>query len=559
MKRPNLPRWIMLTLASCACWSLPSAILAEEAADDQATENVFYLGDDRLVSIRFRVLLNGEPYRAAWNTFLDELFDRLDVDDNRELAGDELNGIPSRSAMEDFGMLSRGTIASRLGNEPDAAPRDGKVTREEFSSYFQRVGFEPFRISIQAEVGTQNRLVGRVASKDAGQALLEALDSNDDGTLVAEEFLSAESRLSKLDLDRDEAISMAELAPVNNLFGVVLASGARSGPTEPRFLAASADSRRGIAQRLVQHYDGRGGAAKDQRLSGDEIGYDKEAFAQIDVDGDGALDFEETLQMLDNAAPEHEIVVRLGKQQRGESVFEIKGQPTGDNANGSASLPLGKALLELSVSGGNWQGDIKTALVQQFKNVDRDNNGYLDQEETRMFGIQPKRFALLDADSDGKVFEEEMFLVTAPLFELDTRRVQIQIVDRGRDLFRILDTSGDGRIGRRELRAAVERISLWDASGDGAVVPEEIPQQFRLDVSRSMPNLTGRAAPLVVASPGSPVQVRAAVSPTGWFNKMDRNGDGDLSASEFLGPASVFEKLDADGDGLIDPQEAARP
>ncbi len=36
-----------------------------------------------------------------------------------------------------------------------------------------------------------------------------------------------------------------------------------------------------------------------------------------------------------------------------------------------------------------------------------------------------------------------------------------------------------------------------------------------------------------------------------WFLAMDRNGDGDVSAREFTGPADVFDKLDLDKDGLL--------
>ena len=41
-----------------------------------------------------------------------------------------------------------------------------------------------------------------------------------------------------------------------------------------------------------------------------------------------------------------------------------------------------------------------------------------------------------------------------------------------------------------------------------------------------------------------------------WFQKMDTNGDGDVSNREFLGSAEQFAKLDGDNDGLIDGQEA---
>jgi hypothetical protein len=41
-----------------------------------------------------------------------------------------------------------------------------------------------------------------------------------------------------------------------------------------------------------------------------------------------------------------------------------------------------------------------------------------------------------------------------------------------------------------------------------------------------------------------------------WFRKMDRNADGDVSRSEFLGTKAEFDAIDADKDALISLEEA---
>jgi hypothetical protein len=52
-------------------------------------------------------------------------------------------------------------------------------------------------------------------------------------------------------------------------------------------------------------------------------------------------------------------------------------------------------------------------------------------------------------------------------------------------------------------------------------------------------------------------RVRAATKRgPAWFQKMDRNDDGELSSREFLGPADVFKRLDKDKNGVLDAAEA---
>ena len=60
---------------------------------------------------------------------------------------------------------------------------------------------------------------------------------------------------------------------------------------------------------------------------------------------------------------------------------------------------------------------------------------------------------------------------------------------------------------------------------------------------------------MTIAYTAHPNQSRKQVGPV-WFQKMDRNGDGDVSRREFLGTDEDFRKIDTDGDGLIDMKEA---
>ena len=52
-------------------------------------------------------------------------------------------------------------------------------------------------------------------------------------------------------------------------------------------------------------------------------------------------------------------------------------------------------------------------------------------------------------------------------------------------------------------------------------------------------------------------QVKADRSGPSWFTRMDRNRDGDVSLSEFIGSRASFTLLDQDADGLISISEAA--
>src|SRR6185437_7063535 len=183
----------------------------------------------------------------------------------------------------------------------------------------------------------------------------------------------------------------------------------------------------------------------------------------------------------------------------------------------------------------------------QFRAADRDGNGELDSGECQMQPHLKDELEFLDRNRDGKLSFDEALPFFRQQDDLARCQIAITVLNQGRVLYNAMDADHDGRLSVRELRAAGSKFSLWDADGDGRLSEDEVPHQVRITTWRGMQS---DAPPGQPAAPNVMVPVNVAAGRGGprWFQRMDRNGDGDVSPREFLLAAERFRELDADGD-----------
>jgi hypothetical protein len=155
-------------------------------------------------------------------------------------------------------------------------------------------------------------------------------------------------------------------------------------------------------------------------------------------------------------------------------------------------------------------------------------------------------FDSADRDGDGKLTAKELDAFFDLIEAGVNARVVIDVEDHGRNLFDRLDANADGTLDGAELLGASRE---WKAG-------EAIPASIRLAAGRGTPSTS--FGPLPLGSAAKPKPAAAATPKAGprWLAAMDKNGDGFVSAAEFLGPPTLFTMLDSDGDGRLSPAEA---
>jgi Ca2+-binding EF-hand superfamily protein len=505
---------------------------------DQEVRDVLLLLDEAPLHLRLHLTLEGVSLAAARNAYIDRVMKSLDTDGDGKLSPEETAKSPLRTTP------SRGSRNAFLNT------LDGKrmLTRDWIVQQVDRVGGETVVYRQNVE-GSTNDL-----------EVFKFLDADGSGYIDAAEMAAAAIKILERDSDQDECISFQEFLPVPEvdpdmplLVQPAAASEKPASPPEDQLMRDISEPL--MPTRLLKKYD----KNRDKKLTADELGWEPARVKMLDKNSDGKLDQKE-LALIAATPVDLELALDLAGAPEGKSdlvIVQTLGKRLDDARRPDVlRIAFPKAVLTLSFRNVD---PIKSAIErarQAFNTIDADNNGYLDANETAMrVRFERGLFEELDADGDGKIFAEELEKYVTVHAEPKATTASVNVYDTGRGFFESLDTNGDGRISMREMKTAARSLQRMMSASSDRLSPKDPARNFRVEFMRGSYDLFRQRDQPVVQSTSS-FEQRTGIGPI-WFQRMDRNNDGDLTWNEFLGPRDVFHRIDKDGDGLIDPQEAA--
>jgi Ca2+-binding EF-hand superfamily protein len=511
-----------------------TAVAAPPQSDD--VRDVLLMLDESPLHIRIHLSLAGVALTSARNAYAERLMKSLDTDGDGKLSPAEAARSPLSTTR---GRVTGGAFVKSLDG-------DRTKTHKEIMQQVERVGGETV-VYRQDTSASNNDL-----------EVFKFFDVDGSGFIDAAEMAAAAARILERDQDQDECISFQEFLPQPDPEEMAQAAVVRPGAVErpaPTTVDLIRDAGQPLLPRdLIKKYD----KNRDNKLTAAELGWEVERVKKLDRNSDGKLD-ERELAGIAATPVDLELAMDLAGAGEGEPVFTIittSGERIDDaKRQDVVKLSFSKATLTLSF---RKVDSIKAAIanaMQTFNRLDVDGNGYLDKQETSM-GVRFERglFDQLDADGDGKIFGEEMEKYVMVRGEPAATTARVNLYDMGRGFYESLDANSDGRISMREMKGAGKALQKMARKDPQKLTPSDPVRNFHLEFLRGSLVLFGPTDQMI-AQNSQAFEQRPSSGPT-WFQRMDRNSDGDLTWNEFLGPREVFHRIDTDGDGLIDAQEA---
>ncbi len=551
-------RHVVALLSLAAAWLsivLPASAQAPETnqpppAREQVSPcadalDLVVLGERKMLRLQIRVEIAGRPLSEVWSekdTFA-RLLSFYDRDGDGKLDARESRRLPSSFAVRQS-LWQPFTPFSGPAPAHEALDLDGDraISAVELADYYRR-----------ASLGNVLVGVGWSHSTTAlTDALVKRLDTDGDGRTSEKEWRAAEESLRTADRNDDELIGPGDLVPATVYPGAI-GSVLLAAPS-PRDKPEAQTRRLPVivlpirvadthwAAELVKRRDRDG----DEKLDAREATIESKQFAELDVVRDDKLTATE-LSGWRKLPPDACWRAALDDPQSGRPrVDELSNSAAGASDDDRRTLKMDGLCLTLAGAEGRLPPIIAASRKRwedRFADCDVNRDGFVEPGETeKRTGTDLKLLVdAADRDGDGRLSHQE-FSTWLDLHELFVRgQALFTLLDFGAGLFEVLDSDHDGSLSIRELRTAWNRLQDAGCVTDGQFDRAKLPRRLYATVSRGHPR--------------TPLAHVRRIGPD-WFVSMDRNGDGDVSSREFLGPPADFRKLDRDQDGLVTSAEA---
>jgi Ca2+-binding EF-hand superfamily protein len=579
--RSTLPGALALVLFGGAVLAAPRPEAPESAPAPRAaveinipdSQEVVVFAPHRPVRVLLTVRYEEKAVGAMWRDRLRHAFGHFDRDGDGGLNEKEVQTIFSDTGI--LQMLQNGFYQPTPQDRPTVGrldeDGDRKVSFAEFVAYY--------RSSTAQVLRGQQPVAENPFNAATTEALFKLMDADGDGRLTRAEVKVIEKFVATKDADEDECLSIAELIPnltdprlrgrvqiqVNPPNGPPLPPG--GNPAAQTVVTYDPGRIPGtLTQRVIQRYD----KDDDFELTRGEIGFDEPTFARLDRDGSGRLDGEELDEWRTGPA---DFAVALSLAPRAADCVARVATDAADLAArgfavkqvepGRVIVRTGRQPIEFwafATVVGFQQPPLKQQYGYLFQQASGGKDHILEKDLSGANAVQFQfvrtLFDAADANGDGKMTRAEF----DAYFDLQDsfRNVGLAITPTVQTptLFQLLDENRDGRLGVRELRTSWDRLIALEPGDADVVTRAAIQPSVSLRLTRGMDryNINQVAFDVRLQNPNqaAPVPQKGPA----WFRKMDRNADGDVSRSEYLGTKAEFDSIDADRDDLVSLDEA---